>query len=70
MATTESNSRSKSEILGTLGAHDSGDTVIFTSGRRPVTVRCWTDSYEIQGIRREYNGAKIAANVIAAMVRG
>jgi len=71
MTTVESNSLTQTEVLGDLTNLERGEELVFIAGRREVTVtgNGAGGYFNIQGIDREYNGAKIAARVIANMIR-
>jgi len=69
MTRIESNSLTQTEVLGDLMNLERGEELVFTAGRREVTVTGGNGFYSIEGMSRDYNGEKITARVIANMIR-
>lgn len=69
MARIESNSRTQNEVLGDLINLETDDELVFTAGRREVTVTGGGGSYNIEGMNRTYNGERVAARIIANLIR-
>lgn len=69
MTSTDTNSRTQTEVLLDLINLEKGETIRFTAGRQPIVVtrQC---GLNIEGVRKTLHGDKVAARMIAALVRG
>lgn len=70
MTTTENTTATtKSDITLALINLDPSETITFTAGRNPITATR-QGGIKVEGVNKVFAGEKVAAGIIAALVRG